>query len=52
MSLKKSVFFIFIAVFLQSIIFSVEKEKYMNNSYYKPLVEKDRNITVEFGQCK
>lgn len=40
MSLKKSVFFIFIAVFLQSMIFSVEKEKYMNNSYYKPLVEK------------
>ena len=37
---KKKCFIIFVMLFLCSIVFSTEKEEYLSNSYYKPLVEK------------
>lgn len=37
---KKRGVFIFIVLFVQFFMFSLEKEKYLSNSYYKPLVEK------------
>ena len=37
---KKSVLFIFIVFSVQFLMFSLEKEGYLSNSYYKPLVEK------------
>lgn len=37
---KKRGAFIFIVLFVQFFMFSLEKEEYLSNSYYKPLVEK------------
>ena len=46
---KKKYFIICVMLLLCSFVFSEEKEEWLNNSYYKPLVEKIEASLLALG---